>query len=75
MKNITCECSADLRIMIDKVIKNLRVLATIELPLDALSEMFVVNMVANRLETETRKVYELQLKPQVYIKWAELLAF
>jgi tRNA splicing ligase len=64
MKNMT----HDLRIMIVMVIKNLRVLATIKFPMDALSEieMFVVNMVANRLDNETRKVYELQLKPQVY---------
>jgi hypothetical protein len=63
--------SHDLRIMIDMVIKNLLVLiATIELPMDALSEteMFVVNMLVNNLDNESRKVYELQLKPQVYPK-------
>jgi hypothetical protein len=52
---MTRECSTDLRIMIDRVIKNLRVLSTIELPMDALLEMIVVNMVANRLDNETRK--------------------
>jgi hypothetical protein len=72
---MTRECSADLRTMIDKVIKNLRVLSTIDLPLDPLSEMFIVNMVAHRLDNETRKAYELQLKPQIYPKWAELLTF
>jgi hypothetical protein len=66
MKNMTRVCSTNLRIMINRVIKNLRVLATIELPMDALLEMFVVKMVANRLDNETRKAYELQLKPQVY---------
>jgi hypothetical protein len=37
--------------------------------------MFIVNMVIHRLDKETRKTYELQLKPQIYPKWAELLTF
>jgi hypothetical protein len=57
--------------MIDKVIKNLRVLSPIDLSLNLLSEMFIVNM----LDNETWKAYELQLKPQIYPKWAELLIF
>jgi hypothetical protein len=31
--------------------------------------------VTHRLDNETRKAYELQLKPQIYPKWAELLTF
>jgi hypothetical protein len=75
MRNITSECSPDLRTMIDKVIKNLRVLSTIDLQLDLLSEMFIVNMLAHRLDNETQKAYELQLRPQIYPKWVELLTF
>jgi ethanolamine utilization protein EutA (predicted chaperonin) len=75
MKNMTRECLADLRTMIDKVIKNLRVLSTIDLPFDPLSEMLIINMVAHRLDNETQKAYELQLKPQIYLKWAEILTF
>jgi hypothetical protein len=50
LRNMIRECSADLRTMIDKVIKNLRVLSKIELPLDLPSEMFIVNMVAHRMD-------------------------
>jgi hypothetical protein len=39
--------------MIDKVIKNLRVLSTIDILLDPLSAMFIVNMMAHRLDKET----------------------
>jgi hypothetical protein len=55
MRNITRECSAKLRTMIDKVIKNLRVLSTINLPVDQLSEMFIVNMVTHRNGKRTGK--------------------
>jgi hypothetical protein len=57
MKNMTRDCSADMRIMIDKFIKNLRVLAAIELAMNALSEMFVVNMVAWTTKHERRISY------------------
>jgi hypothetical protein len=50
-------------------------MSTIDLPLEPLSEMFIINMVAHRLDKETRKAYELQLMPQLYPKGAELLTF
>jgi hypothetical protein len=54
LRNMIRECSADLRTMIDKVIKNLGVLSTIELLLDLPSEIFIVNMVAHRMDNQTR---------------------
>jgi hypothetical protein len=47
MRYITRESSNDLQTMIYKVIKNVRVLSTIDLPLDPLSEMFIFNIVAH----------------------------
>jgi hypothetical protein len=38
------------------VVKNIRALHTIDLPLDTLTEMILVSLVCNRLDCETRKV-------------------
>jgi wyosine [tRNA(Phe)-imidazoG37] synthetase (radical SAM superfamily) len=49
------------------------VLKTIELPLDALSELLLVHLVSNRLDSETRKAYEILQKPEQLPKWDEML--
>jgi hypothetical protein len=69
IKNMTRECSADLRIMIDEVIKNLRVLATIELLMDALSGMFVENMVGWTTKHERCISYNWNHSGQNYLNF------
>jgi wyosine [tRNA(Phe)-imidazoG37] synthetase (radical SAM superfamily) len=64
-----------MRCLLDVVIKNIRVLNAIELPLDALSELFLVHLVSNRLDGETRKAYEMLQKPEQLPKWDEMLTF
>jgi hypothetical protein len=73
LKSVNRESSTDLRCLLDVIIKNIRVLMTIELPLDALSELFQVHLVSNRPDGETRKAYEMLQKPEQLPKWDEIL--
>jgi hypothetical protein len=61
LKPIRHESASDLRNLLDVVMKNLRVLNTIGLPLDDLSEAMLINLLCNRLDADTRKAYELLL--------------
>jgi hypothetical protein len=58
--------SAELRKLLDVVAKNLRVLKSLNLGLDGLSEQIITNLVASRLDAETRKAIESQTKAEVY---------
>jgi hypothetical protein len=49
--------------MINVVIMSLRLIETIDLKLDSLSEMFLVNLLCSLLYAETHKAFQLQLKP------------
>jgi hypothetical protein len=75
LKPMSPDSVSELRHMIDVVIKSLRLLETIDLKLDSLSEMFPINLLRSRPHEETRKAYQLQLKPTVYPKWSEMLTF
>jgi hypothetical protein len=76
LKPMPRDSATELRHMIDVVIiKSQRVLETIDLKLDSLSEMFVLNLLCSRLHEETRKAFQLQLKPTVYPKWSKMLTF
>jgi hypothetical protein len=44
-----------------------------KLEIDPLSEQVMVKLISNRLDLETRKAYEIQLKADVLPKWNELL--
>jgi hypothetical protein len=37
--------------------------------------MFLINLLGSRFHKETRKAFQLQLKPTVYSKWYEMLTF
>jgi Protein of unknown function (DUF1759) len=75
LKPIRHESASDLRNLLDVVMKNLRVLNTIGLPLDDLSEAMLINLLCNRLDADTRKAYELQLKVQTFPKWNDMMCF
>jgi hypothetical protein len=64
LKALVRESSADLRHIIDTLLKNIRVLETLELTKNELSEQLIINLVCNKLDSETRKAFELQLKPE-----------
>jgi hypothetical protein len=46
----------------DVVIKNIRVLNQLDLPLDRLSEQFVINIVLSKLDEETQKAFQVTQK-------------
>jgi Protein of unknown function (DUF1759) len=75
LKSLSRESASDLQSLVDVVTKNLRVLETLDLPADGLSEMLIINIVSTKLDPETRRGFEMQLKPNVLPKVAELLTF
>jgi hypothetical protein len=54
-------------------VKNLRALETVKLEIDPISEQVMVKLISNRLDLETHKAYDIQLKADVLPKWNELL--
>jgi hypothetical protein len=75
LKPVNRQSSTDLRCLLDVIIKNIRMLKMFELPLDTLSELFLVHLRSNRLDGETRKAYEMLQKPEQLSKWDKMLTF
>jgi hypothetical protein len=75
MRKMTYESSSELRTLVDVVIKNLRVLKTMELDLTPLAEQFVISVVSSLIDSETRKAYETQLKSNELPNWTDTLSF
>jgi hypothetical protein len=75
IKPIQQESSGELHHVSDVAVKNLRVLQTMELKMAALSKQVMVNLISNRLDVETCKAYEIQLKADVPTKWNEMQQF
>ena len=61
LKPITRESGIALRSLINDVTRNLRALANLELKLDPLSEQFLIHLICTRLDSRTRKDFELLL--------------
>jgi hypothetical protein len=74
-KPMSQDSASELQHMINGVIMSLRLRKTIDLKLGSRSEMFLVNLLCSLLHAETRKAFQLQLKPTVYPKWSEMLTF
>ncbi|XP_055543724.1 uncharacterized protein LOC129729244 [Wyeomyia smithii] len=64
-----------LRSLIDDVSRNLRALSNLELKLEPLSEQFVVHLICTRLDSRTRKDFELQSIEKQLPSWEKLLEF
>jgi len=75
LRPIRQESAVELKNLVDVITKNLRVLDTLELPLNKLSELLIINVVSTKLDPETRRGFEIQLKPNVLPRVAELLTF
>jgi hypothetical protein len=73
IKPIRQELSGEIRHVLDVAVKNLRALETMKLEIDPLSEQVMVKLISNRIDVETRKAYEIQLKADDLPKWNELL--
>ncbi|XP_058446018.1 uncharacterized protein LOC131427111 [Malaya genurostris] len=61
LPKLTCESGEELRKLIDTCSKNVDALNNRNLPVNGLAEMMLVNLVAKRLDKETRKLWESQL--------------
>jgi Protein of unknown function (DUF1759) len=75
VKPIRQESSAELRRLLDLVQKNLRVLESLELPLEPLAEQFIINLVANKLDGETRKSLEGHFESDTLPSWEVVCEF
>ncbi len=75
LKRMTRESASELQRVLDVVVKNLRVLESLELPLDRLSEQMVVNILVNKLDDETRKAFQVTQKSNSMSSWSEMFHF
>lgn len=75
MKPIVRESSVSLRQMLATLTKNIRVLETLELSKNSLSEQLLHTLVCNRLDPDTRKALQNRLKPDVLPKFDDLIEF
>ncbi|XP_058449083.1 uncharacterized protein LOC131429050 [Malaya genurostris] len=75
LKPIIRESGSALRCLINDVTRNIRALANLELKLDPLSEQFLVHLICSRLDSRTRKDFEMQLIDQSLPAWEKLLDF
>lgn len=63
IKSMQRESSADLQTLIENIQKIIRILKNLDLHIDTLSEIMVINIISNKLDSETRKAFESQLSP------------
>ncbi|XP_055527660.1 uncharacterized protein LOC129720235 [Wyeomyia smithii] len=75
VKPIFRESGSALRSLINDVSRNLRALSNLELKLGPLSEQFVVHLICSRLDSRTRKDFELQSIEKQLPSWEKLLEF
>jgi hypothetical protein len=75
IKPIQKKLFGELRHAFGVAVKNLRALETMELKMDALFEQVMIDLISNRLNLETRKAYEIQLKPMFYQNGVKYYSF
>ncbi|XP_055591299.1 uncharacterized protein LOC129743341 [Uranotaenia lowii] len=75
LKPLVRESGSALRTLLSDVTRNIRALANLELKLEPLSEQFLVFLVCARLDTRTRKDFELQFTDHSLPSWEKLLEY
>ncbi|XP_058827312.1 uncharacterized protein LOC131687256 [Topomyia yanbarensis] len=75
LKPIIRESGSALRCLINDVTRNIRALSNLELKLEPLSEQFLIHLICTRLDSRTRKDFELQLIDNSLPSWDKLLDF
>jgi hypothetical protein len=75
IKRMGRESAAELQRILDVVVKNLRVLNSLELPLDRLSEQIIINIVVSKLDEETQKALKVTQKANELPSWEETFQF
>jgi Protein of unknown function (DUF1759) len=75
LRAISRESATELRALIETLVKNVRVLASMDLERNELVDQIFITMVCIRLNIETRKAYELHLPENELPKYDDLLKF
>jgi hypothetical protein len=74
-RQITTESAKELRALSDSIKKNLRSLKLLNYIQNELSDIMLINILTPKLDSETRKQYELSLKSREVPKLEEFLSF
>nr|XP_029734559.1 uncharacterized protein LOC115269896 [Aedes albopictus] len=69
------ENSSDLRRLLDTCVKNVEALKKLGLPVSGLGERMVVNLVASKMDNDTRKAWEAEQKSGVPLDYAGTIEF
>ena len=75
LPSITPNNAAELRELIDTCVKNMDGLKSLQLPVDGLGEQMLVNLLASRMDIDTRKSWEAEQKVGVLPTYAATIAF
>lgn len=75
MEKLQFESAKDLRLLVDQLQKHLRALKLMDLSLDKLSEVFLINIVLQKLDKESRKQFEMSLTSSELTSWNTLITF
>jgi hypothetical protein len=75
LKAISRESATELRMLIETLVKNVRVLASMDLERNELVDQIFITLVCSRLDSEIRKADELHLPENELPKYDDLLKF
>lgn len=75
LPKMTNENGEELRKLIDTCIKHVDALKNRELPVEGLAEMILTNLIAKRLDKETRKLWESQLSQEELPSYVEMIDY
>lgn len=75
LPKMTNENGEELRKLIDTCIKHVDALKNRELPVEGLAEMILINLIAKRLDKETRKLWESQLSQEELPSYVEMIDY
>lgn len=73
LEKINHESAVELRSLLDKVIKQVRALNSLDLELDQLSSNILINIVLTKVDKESRKLFEMSLKTSELPVWEDLI--
>lgn len=75
LPKMTSENATELRNLLDACMKHVDALKNRSLPVEGLSEMILVNVVAKRLDKETRKLWESQIPADELPSYTDMIDF
>lgn len=75
LPKITHDNAAELRKLIDSCVKHVEGLKNLDLPVDGLGEQMIVNLLASRMDRDTRKAWESEQRVGVLPTYAASIAF